>query len=347
MLRFGNPYSLDGVNNSIYILAEAFIKLGHEPMVIGGFTDDTGKERLRKVFDVEKVPEVQALTKSSNRLALWTAWLRNGTKLIIDLEPDIVISNGVIPVPNVGFRILRIHDVPESLHQRLATKWLLGRYHYCVFSSSIIRDRFLVHFRTNKDKCLVIPLPINLVLYRVRPLSGREHAILFVDGRGRRNLRFALEVFKHVYQYDSDVVMYVVGVKEISSRDWPRSRVIPLGFIGRRELRELYSRVRLLLIPSTYEGFGYPVLEAFASGTPVVGSDAIPPELLVNSFNGFRVHSFKAKVYANAVLKLLGDNVLWTEMSLNALETVRRHDAIIIARKYLELYEKYKCCTKC
>ena len=57
--------------------------------------------------------------------------------------------------------------------------------------------------------------------------------------------------------------------------------------------------------------FGYPVLEAFVSGTLVVGSDAIPPELFVNSFNGFRVHGFEAKVYVNTILKLLRNDMLW------------------------------------
>jgi len=347
MLRFGCPYSPDGVNNSIYILAVAFLKLGHEPIVIGGFTTDASrKERLYEAFDVEKVPEVQVLAKSSNRLVLWMAWFKKSTKLIRDLEPDIVISNGVIPVPEVGFRILRIHDVPKFLHQKLVTRWLLRKYHYYVFSSSIIENEFLTNFRVAKDKCLIIPLPINLALYRVRPLNEREHAILFVDGRERRNLRFALEVFKQVCQYDGDIVMYLVGTREIPSGDWPRDRVIPLGFVGRKELRELYSRVKLLLIPSSYEGFGYPVLEAFASGTPVVGSDAIPSELLIDNFNGFRIHGFKAKVYVDAVLKLLRDEVLWTEMSRNALETARRHDATAIARKYLELYEKNQCHAK-
>jgi len=339
MLRFGDPYSPDGVNNSIYILAEALLKLRHEPIIVGGFSTSREK-RLHEVFDVEKVPEVQTLTKSSIRLVLWMAWFRKGTKLIRDLEPDIVISNGVIPVPKVGFRILRIHDVPKSLHQKFITKWLLRKYHYYVFSSSIIENGFLTNFRVNKNKCLIIPLPINLALYRVRPLDKREHAILFVDGRERRNLRFALEVFKQVYQHNDDVVMYIVGTKETSSGDWPRGRVIFLGFVSRKELRELYSRVKLLLIPSSYEGFGYPVLEAFASGTPVAGSDAIPSELLIDNFNGFRIHGFEAKVYAGAVLKLLRDYVLWAEMSRNALETARRYDAVAIARKYLELYEK-------
>ena len=61
-----------------------------------------------------------------------------------------------------------------------------------------------------------------------------------------------------------------------STRGYMRSEESPireLGYVPEDELPGLYARARVLLMPSLYEGFGLPCLEAMASGTPVVAAN--------------------------------------------------------------------------
>jgi len=53
----------------------------------------------------------------------------------------------------------------------------------------------------------------------------------------------------------------------------PGGRVRWLDYVGDEDLRAIYQSARCLVYPSLYEGFGLPVLESFAAGTPVVTSN--------------------------------------------------------------------------
>ena len=50
--------------------------------------------------------------------------------------------------------------------------------------------------------------------------------------------------------------------------------VIRTGYVDDNELAALYKRSKALIVPSLYEGFGFPVLEGLAFGTPVISSNA-------------------------------------------------------------------------
>ncbi|NIR48588.1 glycosyltransferase family 4 protein, partial [candidate division KSB1 bacterium] len=77
--------------------------------------------------------------------------------------------------------------------------------------------------------------------------------------------------------------------------------IIMPGYVRDSELQALYSAASLCVIPSHYEGFGFPVLEAMASGTPVLTSNvsatkevAANPDMLVEPDD---IDAWTAKIY--------------------------------------------------
>jgi len=83
-----------------------------------------------------------------------------------------------------------------------------------------------------------------------------------------------------------------------------RDSVTVLPFLERRHLASVYRRASVLLQPSEREGFGLPVIEAMASGTPIVASDL--PVLRETGGPAARYcHVEDVPAWRDAVLKIL------------------------------------------
>jgi glycosyltransferase involved in cell wall biosynthesis len=90
--------------------------------------------------------------------------------------------------------------------------------------------------------------------------------------------------------------------------------------------------------PSYYEAFHYGTLEAFAAGTPVVGSEAIPKQLLVDSFNGYRMSSpGEYRELARRCVELISCPEKWRNFSRNARATALKYDIGRTVSSYMTL----------
>jgi glycosyltransferase involved in cell wall biosynthesis len=86
-------------------------------------------------------------------------------------------------------------------------------------------------------------------------------------------------------------------------------RVLFAGYVPEKSLAWLYTSSRCFLYPTLYEGFGFPVLEAMACGTPVIASDRTSVSEIAGDAAILVDPSSEAAI-GNALVRLLGDEPL-------------------------------------
>ena len=112
-----------------------------------------------------------------------------------------------------------------------------------------------------------------------------------------------------------------------------------LGRVDEADKPSLYRLAEVSVFPSRYEGFGLPVLEAMASGTPVVANQIPVIEEIVGD-GAFLVENGNARKMAGAILALLGDSSLRETISSRGLAQATHFSWRKTARQTLEVYEK-------
>ncbi|HTY58159.1 MAG TPA: glycosyltransferase family 1 protein, partial [Bacteroidota bacterium] len=114
-------------------------------------------------------------------------------------------------------------------------------------------------------------------------------------------------------------------------------RVRSLGWLPDADLIEAYRAATALLMPSFYEGFGFPVLEAMACGTPVVASNAASiPEVAGDA--GILFDPSAGGGLTDAVRAVLDDAGLRKSMRVKGLQRARQFTWERCADATLKLY---------
>jgi glycosyltransferase involved in cell wall biosynthesis len=184
---------------------------------------------------------------------------------------------GGAPIPRIALQIFR---VSLELMKRAAM----------VVAVSKQTKRDLVNFLgIDPDKVTVIYAGLNQhfahdvergLALRSRLRLGAGPLILQIGRTFYKNISGVLRVLHRLRQEGLDVRLVRVGralageERVLAEKLGILAQIVELGAVSDANIPALYNAVDLLLFPSLYEGFGWPPLEAMASGTPVVCSRA-------------------------------------------------------------------------
>lgn len=194
-----------------------------------------------------------------------------------------------------GKSIVTIHDAaflrfPETFRtghrQRLEwfTRDAVRRAVHIIAVSGSTRDDLCRFYSVDPRKVSVVHHAVNPLRYHghVTPLRRENPYILAVGAlHPRKNYEMLIRAFRKVCaRLDEKVELLIVGQRAWLWEGVEREAALPpfndrirlVGYVADEELPSYYAGARVFVLPSLYEGFGIPILEAMACGTPVVAS---------------------------------------------------------------------------
>ena len=274
------------------------------------------------------------------------------------LKPDLLF----MPSPErVYFKSAKlavvIHDLiplifPGESGKRLGG-WWRGNFLSClrkadliITSSEYSKGDMTVRFGVPESKVAVIPLGFDSRLFNPAPagqssgkglLAGygidRPYLIHVGAWQPRKNLDRLIRAFRLLERGRSDQSFQLVlcGMRHPAADkldELVRSlaldgRVILTGLVPDSDLAELYRGAIAFVMPSLYEGFGLPVLEAMACGVPVISSDRSSlPEVMGDAAVYFDPES--EEDIATAAERVTSDTALRGELIQRGLARVKQ-----------------------
>ncbi|HBY45170.1 MAG TPA: glycosyltransferase family 1 protein [Chloroflexi bacterium] len=234
-------------------------------------------------------------------------WTHAGLSLrmLRDRPAALFVPSHVIPVIHPRASIATIHDLgylhePEAHDQasRLmldrTTRWNGRVASRLIAVSATTRDDLIRHYGVWPGKIAVVHSGIDHQRFRRHdPSATLSHAgitrpyLLFLSTvQPRKNVVRLVEAFEQLDNHDLHLVIggrsgWMSDPIERRLKQSPRSdRIVRLGYVPDELVPALYAGAAAFVHPALYEGFGLGILEAMASGAPVVTSNiASMPEV--------------------------------------------------------------------
>jgi len=245
-----------------------------------------------------------------------------------------------------------------KVHRRLINRWLARRTARIIAVSGPVRDDIIRYDGVDPSKVVVIPngvdpgtfdIPLTRVEAREKIGIPAEHFLIGTVGRleEQKGLQYLVDAVRMLREDGKQAFLLVAGsgreemrLREQATRGGIENAVFFLG--ARRDVPELYRAMDVFALSSLWEGGPITLLEAMASGLPVVATPVgFVPEVVRDGVNGFIVPARDPVRLGIALWRVREDPVRAAQIGREGRETVRgRYTHRHLAEKVMVVYEE-------
>ncbi len=370
-LNYEYPPLGGGAGNATFYLLKEFSKIPELEIDLVTSAPDNkfAKENLGERISLYKLPigdKTQALHFQTSRDLLLYAWKAYffSKKLAKRKKYNLTLAFFGIPCGYLAMKLkipylvsLRGSDVPGyserfSFFYRFLCpliKIIWRRAAGVVTNSEDLKNLAL---KTDpKREINVIPNGIDIQKFYPFPekLPNKNLKIICVSRLTRRKgLNYLLEAFSQLVGKYPNLVLEIVGEGEAREELEKQARSLNLGsrinfkgLVPHGELPRVYNSADLFVLPSLNEGMSNTLLEALASGLPIIATKTGGSEELVKEGkNGFVVAMKNSGDLANKIERLIQNKELREEMGRESRKKAEAMSWEEVTKKYLVIFKK-------
>lgn len=212
--------------------------------------------------------------------------------------------------------------MPGFYWERLCEEWALADL---ILANSEWSAHALAHQGVKSEKIIIVPLSIDIQTASARKLknSGDSLKVLWLGSVIlRKGIQYLVEAARELVEANIEfLVAGPIGISKDAIRTFPPN-IRLLGPVTRDETAKIYGQADVFVLPTISDGFAITQLEAMAFGLPVI----VTPNcgrVVSDGVDGFIVPPRNSEALAEVILRLCRDRDLVSELSRNALQTVK------------------------
>ncbi|HCD37789.1 MAG TPA: hypothetical protein DEQ77_03525 [Candidatus Omnitrophica bacterium] len=287
-------------------------------------------------------------------------------RIIRDEDIQIVHARSRVPAW-IAYAACRITETPfittcHGYYSRHLFTQVMGWGDCVIVPSQVIGRHMIDDFQVPVERIRLIPRSVDIQQFTFNPPEKKSHTEFIIAIIARitplKGHRYFIEAIQKVYRTLPTIKVWVVGSApknkmhykedlELLTKRLGLSQVVE--FLGaRRDIPEILSKVNLMVMATTvHEAFGRVILEAQASGVPVVATKVGGVvDIIEDGVNGVLVPPGDPEGMAEAILKVLKDNALSAALAQNArVKILSQFPLEKMAEKTLEVYRE-RCFAK-